>query len=337
MRISGGTRPVGRSDVVTPVDFRQIEAFVVLAEELHFGRAAERLRITPGRVSQLIRLLERQVGEPLFARTSRKVEVLAAGESLLTELDEPYRQLLQAVENARARARGVSGTFKMAYVVTISMGRAHACAAAFEREHPGVAVTTVPLNGLSSRLGNPLYDGLADVMLTWFPCDPGRFADREPELIFGPTLSTSPRALAVNVDHPLAHRDSVDAEELAEYEILMPPPTFPDWFVDAWTPPTTPSGRPIRRRTVVADWSVDPVMDTIVRTNAIHIASTAVAEALFRRAIVMVPLVGLGDAYLIPVRRRDTDSALVRSFIDVAARTCHELDACGVRTVATER
>ncbi|MBF6333739.1 LysR family transcriptional regulator [Nocardia transvalensis] len=311
---------------MTTVDFRQLEAFVVLAEELHFGRAAERLHVSLGRVSQLIRLLERQIGEPLFARTSRKVELLAAGESLLTEVEQPYRQLRDAVAHAKSRAQGVLGTLRMAYVVTIGTARAHACAAAFEREFPGVSVTTLPLNGLSTRLATPLHEGLADVMLMWFPCDPAPFAEREPELTFGPTLMTSPRALALRSDHPLAHRDSVDAEELADYEIISPPPTFSDWFVDAWAPPTTPKGRPIRRRAVVSEWGVDPAMDAIVRTGFIHIPTAAMVETLVRAGIVMVPLVGFGRAHLVPLRRSDTDSALVRRFIDVAARTCRATD-----------
>ncbi|MGV9675413.1 LysR substrate-binding domain-containing protein [Nocardia sp. NPDC003482] len=146
-------------------------------------------------------------------------------------------------------------------------------------------------------------------------------AAREPALTFGPSLLTAPRGLAVSAGHPLAQRDSVDAEELAEFETIMPPPTFPEWFVDAWAPPVTPSGRPIRRRAVVADWSVDPAVDAVVRTGLIHIATSLMVEGLVRPGVVLVPVTGLPDAHLVPVRRGAADSALVRRFVDVATRS----------------
>ncbi|MCM6774897.1 LysR substrate-binding domain-containing protein [Nocardia sp. CDC159] len=305
---------------VNPVDFRQIEAFVVLAEELHFGRAAARLHLTAGRVSQLIRLFERQVGEPLFARTSRKVELLAAGEALLTEMEPCYRELLHAIDNARARARGVSGTLRLGYIITIGLARAHMYVSAFEREYPGVSVSTHPLNGFGSELDQALREGVVDLFLLWFPGNPVDYADLEPELSFGPTLLISSRALAVSAEHPLAQRDSVDAEELADYEVIMPPPTFPSWFVDAWSPPTTPSGRPIRRRSVVAEWGVDAAVDAIVRTRLVHLATSLRVEGLARPGVVLIPVTGLPEAHLVPVHRAEADSALIRRFVDVAMR-----------------
>ncbi|MFI5780369.1 LysR family transcriptional regulator [Nocardia sp. NPDC051570] len=306
---------------VNPVDFRQIEAFVVLAEELHFGRAAARLHLTAGRVSQLIRLFERQIGEPLFARTSRKVELLAAGEALLSEVEPCYRELLQSITNAKARARGVRGRLRLGYIITIGMARAHMYVSAFEREYPGVSVATHPLNGFGTELDCSLREGLVDLFLLWFPGNPADYADLEPELTFGPTLLTSPRALVVSAEHPLAQRDSVDAEELADHEIIMPPPTFPRWFVDAWSPPTTPSGCPIRRRSVVTEWGVDPAVDAIVRTRLIHIATSLRVEGLARPGVVLVPVTGLTDAHLVPVYRTEAESALIRRFVDVAKRT----------------
>ena len=57
----------------------EIEAFVTLAEELHFGRTAERLHVSTARVSQAIKRMELRVGVPLFERTSRRVELTEAG------------------------------------------------------------------------------------------------------------------------------------------------------------------------------------------------------------------------------------------------------------------
>ncbi|MEW9553387.1 LysR family transcriptional regulator [Nonomuraea sp. NPDC050783] len=83
------------------MDMREIEAFLAVAEELHFGRAARRLRLSTSRVSGLVRTLERRVGAPLFERTSRRVHLTAKGELFLAEVRPAYRRLNQALHSAR--------------------------------------------------------------------------------------------------------------------------------------------------------------------------------------------------------------------------------------------
>ncbi|WP_432873100.1 LysR family transcriptional regulator [Microbispora rosea] len=84
---------------------REIEAFLAVAEELHFGRAAQRLHLSTSRVSHLIRALERRAGAPLFARTSRRVHLTTAGEGLLAEVRPAYEQLSTALRQARESPR----------------------------------------------------------------------------------------------------------------------------------------------------------------------------------------------------------------------------------------
>ena len=64
----------------------ELEAFLTLAEELHFGRTAARLHVSTARISQTIRALELRVGMRLFARTSRRVSLLPVGQQLLDDL-----------------------------------------------------------------------------------------------------------------------------------------------------------------------------------------------------------------------------------------------------------
>jgi DNA-binding transcriptional LysR family regulator len=70
--------------VPSGVELRQLEAFVAVATELHFGRAAERLHMAAPTLSELIRRLERELGTPLFTRTTRRVALTSAGAELLT-------------------------------------------------------------------------------------------------------------------------------------------------------------------------------------------------------------------------------------------------------------
>ena len=83
------------------LETRQFAYFVAVAEELHFGRAAEKLGIAAPPLSRAIASLERRVGARLFERTSRRVELTAAGEVFLVE----SRAALDAVDTALRRVR----------------------------------------------------------------------------------------------------------------------------------------------------------------------------------------------------------------------------------------
>jgi DNA-binding transcriptional LysR family regulator len=95
------------------VELRDIEIFLTLAEELHFGRTAERLRISQARVSQAIKKQERRIGGALFERTSRHVRLTPLGKQLRDELAVGYQQLQTAIGNAAAAARGTTGSLTL--------------------------------------------------------------------------------------------------------------------------------------------------------------------------------------------------------------------------------
>jgi hypothetical protein len=82
------------------VELRDIEIFLVLAEELHFGRTAERLHVSRARVSQAIKKQERRIGAPLFDRTSRTVTLTPIGQRLRDDLQQAY-DLVQSGLGAR--------------------------------------------------------------------------------------------------------------------------------------------------------------------------------------------------------------------------------------------
>ncbi|GAA3164734.1 LysR family transcriptional regulator [Nonomuraea salmonea] len=73
------------------MELRDIEIFLTLAEELHFGRTAERLHVTPARVSQAVKKQERRIGAALFERSSRAVALTPIGRQLFADLAPAYR------------------------------------------------------------------------------------------------------------------------------------------------------------------------------------------------------------------------------------------------------
>jgi DNA-binding transcriptional LysR family regulator len=82
-------------------DLRRFYAFVVVAEELHFRRAAERLVMAQSPLSRLIKGLERDIGAALFIRSRRSVRLTAAGETMWADA----REMLRCAEHAVGRAR----------------------------------------------------------------------------------------------------------------------------------------------------------------------------------------------------------------------------------------
>lgn len=94
------------------MELRDIEIFLALAEELHFGRTAERLHITPSRVSHVIKKQERRIGAPLFERTSRTVRLTVVGERLYQTLRPAYQRIIDGVEEVSAAVAKVRGTLR---------------------------------------------------------------------------------------------------------------------------------------------------------------------------------------------------------------------------------
>ncbi|AIO41923.1 LysR family transcriptional regulator [Burkholderia sp. AU19243] len=119
-------------------DLRQWRYFVTVADERHFGRAAERLSMTQPPLSQAIRALEDALGVALFARTKRSVALTAVGAALLPDV----RRLLASADAlpplARRLARGEAGSLSLAFVSTADYGLLPSLLRAFGARYPQV-------------------------------------------------------------------------------------------------------------------------------------------------------------------------------------------------------
>ena len=220
---------------------RDIEIFLTLADELHFGRAAERLHVSTARVSQTIKKLERRIGAPLFERTSRRVELTPTGRRLGDELRPAYQRIRDAIEEAVAAGRGVRGTLRVGFVGAGTAQFVLEVAEAFRAEHPDCEVQFHEKQ-FGAGLG-PLRGGEFDLLLAAVPV----FGPREADLTGGSVLFEEDLLLAVPARHPFARRPSVTFADLSRTTVLRTPPTVPDYWDQALVPQHTADGRPVER------------------------------------------------------------------------------------------
>jgi len=203
------------------MELRQLEAFVAVATELHFGRAAEKLRIGQPTLSDLIRRLERELGAELLTRTTRKVAVTGAGQELLGRSKMILDEVAAAAAAVRRTAQGETGTVRVAItppVAPVLVPHLHAAA----REYlPDVAVTVQRM--WLPDLTRTLADGTTDVAITCarLPDVPG---------VVSTVFCSEPLLVGLRPDHRLADRDELALEDLQRDRLGVPSDTmFPAW------------------------------------------------------------------------------------------------------------
>lgn len=214
----------------------EIEAFLTLAEELHFGRTAERLRVSTTHISKTIKRLESRIGAPLFERTSRRVSLTPLGRQLHDDLAAAYTQIQQGLRNAIAAGRGISGVLRVGYFSSAGGQFLLKVIDRFTAAHPDCEVQIKELQ-LSDGV-SPLRSNEIEIML-------GALPNREPDLTTGPVLYSEAKMLAVSTRHPFARRSSVSLEDLTNDKMLRNPPGIPDYWNEIHQPSHTPSGRAI--------------------------------------------------------------------------------------------
>jgi DNA-binding transcriptional LysR family regulator len=219
------------------VELRDIEIFLTLAEELHFGRTAERLHVSQARVSQAINQQERRLGARLFDRANRRqIRLTALGGQLRDDLRPVYAGLRDSLERARLAAQGVNALLRIG-TMPINVHDLRPYWDTFRANHPQWRLRFQP--ALATDPFAELRRGDVDVLITWLPVE-------EPDLTVGPVLFTEPRVLAVPTDHRLTRHTSISLEIVSDFQHPNLE-TAPDYWVDSYIPSHTRKGRQIER------------------------------------------------------------------------------------------
>lgn len=181
----------------------QLRAFVAVAEELHFGRAAAKLHLTQPALSQQIRKLERQLGVELLLRTSRSVSLTAAGIAVLVDA----RRVLAAADATRMTARTHGRAAERLAIGFTGSAASRLLPRILERHRatrPGVVIS---LRELTDQRYDLLRDGVVDVVF-------GRLEPDEMPDLDVVIVHRHPRMAVLRTDHPLAGRGSIALREL---------------------------------------------------------------------------------------------------------------------------
>jgi len=195
------------------MELRHLRYFVTLAEELHFGRAAERLHMAQPPLSQQIRQMEAELGFQLFHRTKRTVQLTEAGQVFLEESLRILRQLEQAMQRGRQISRGEMGQLAIAFVASAAYNVLPEVLRAFRAAVPGV---TLQLQELTTEQQLQwLKEGRIDVGFLRPPVLDDTFSS---EIIF-----EEPLMVTLPVTHRLALSEKVSLRELVREPFILFP------------------------------------------------------------------------------------------------------------------
>jgi DNA-binding transcriptional LysR family regulator len=196
------------------MELHQLRSFVAAAEELHFGKAAQRLQMLPSGLGRHIKLLEEDLGLQLFARTTRAVSLTEDGAMLLRD----GRALLAQVEAIEDRYRKRLRTraarkFKVGAIDSAAAGLLPALLHDFHKTRPDVTVQL--LEDKTTRLLPKLLSGALDLTFV----RPPERADKRIEFL--PLLRETP-VVAFPLKHALAVRKSVSLADIADQPLIVP-------------------------------------------------------------------------------------------------------------------
>jgi DNA-binding transcriptional LysR family regulator len=186
------------------IELRHLRYFIAVAEELHFGRAANRLHIAQPPLSQQIRRLEDLLGHQLLVRTSRAVKLTSAGEALLERARRTMSRMQQDLEDVRRTGRGETGCLRVGFIGSGMLTCLPSLLGEYRKTYPRVELRLQEF--YTSTLIKAIQDGSVDVGFL-------RDGGPNPELEVEPVLKEEFIAI-VPYGHRLARRSKIRPGEL---------------------------------------------------------------------------------------------------------------------------
>jgi DNA-binding transcriptional LysR family regulator len=256
-----------------PLDLRKLRYFVAVAEELHFGRAAERLYVAQPVLSRQIRKLEQELGTDLLLRTSRSVMLTPVGLRLLDEA----RSLLAAAELARRHINDIAGERAELTIAFFTGDEFTSARIAFSADHPDVAIHLRRIYWDDQE--HVLPGGQADVAFVHLPID-----DESLELM---PVRSEPRVAVLPTSHPAAGRPEISIAALADDPVIIQRGATASWQAFHNVDPR-PDGRRARRGPEAAN--LEEKLQHIAAGRAISFVPASLAATVSQSGIAYVPV-----------------------------------------------
>lgn len=282
------------------LDLRKLRYFVAVAEELHFGRAAERLHIAQPVLSRQIRALEDELKVRLFLRDRRSTELTPAGAQLLADAGP----LLAAAGAARRRvaraARGLASFtvgFMPGLIVTGAVRE-------LSRRHPDLTVEVV--RTCWDEQTEAILDGRVDIGYVRMPVDTRGLATRG--------LLAEPRVVVLPADHPYAGKPVLAIADLAGEHLLQDPAAVPEWRDIA-----KELAEPGRRPAVPVFRSVEEKLESVAAGRGVVVLPLSTATYYTRADIVHVEIEDIGPNRVFLAWDGSRHDPLIEEFADIAA------------------
>ncbi|MBF2075078.1 MAG: LysR family transcriptional regulator [Synechococcales cyanobacterium C42_A2020_086] len=195
------------------MELRHLRYFVAVAEELHFGRAAERLHMAQPPLSQQIRQLEEYLGFQLFYRTKRSVRLTEAGQQFLDDTRQLLRQLEQAIETGRQISRGERGQLVIGFVSSAAYNVLPLILRAFRSQVPAVRLELHEM--ATNEQLQWLREGKIDIGFLRPPV--------EDKTLHLQIIVREPMVVALPETHPLAAESQIALAALANESFILFP------------------------------------------------------------------------------------------------------------------
>lgn len=286
-----------------PVDVRQLECFIAVAEERHVGRAAARLHMTQPPLTRRISRLEREIGAQLFVRTLTGVELTGAG---LVLLERAYRIVAltkNAVERTRLADAGEAGALAVGYFGSMIYDLVPRLLRQFLDSRP--QVTIVIERAPKDTQADAIRDGRMHIGFS-------REYHSEPDLAVRHIIA-EPLFAAVPDDHPLLAQADVHLADIQSEPLVLFPSAPRPSFADAVTRLLTRTGAPARIGAEAADVVTALTYVSVARLFAI-VPKSATNVAL--PGVAYVPIVDAPPETLSCIYRATETPTLVRAFLN---------------------
>lgn len=283
------------------LDLRLVRYFTVVAEHLHFGRAAQALRVAQPSLSRQVRRLEEQLGARLLERTPQGSRLTEAGEVFLPRARALLRAAAQA--SAATRAAAEPGRFVIGYTTGLIVTPA---VRELRRRHPQAQVQSMHVSWREARTA--LRDRRVDALVTRLPFPT--------EGLDVTVLYSEPRVLVVPLDHRLAGRESVTLDDIADEPLPRVRDFDPDWSA-FWRIDPRPDGRPAPGGPVID--ALEDKFEVVAAGEAVAIAARVRGVAL-RPDLTWVPLEGVEPSHVVLAVRSGERGRLLADFRTLARR-----------------